>query len=171
VLEENDRLFAQLTAGELDGVCFYGGWADKAAAALADNAILFHDEKLVRVTVVHAALNQTLEQRPQLFKRLLKAYLQAEEYVRANPAAALKAVVDYLKLDPQRAQEVFKPAMIHVALEQSLVKDLENLAQWQLETGLRRAAKVPNYLDFISFRSLAEVDPKRVTIVRPVRAP
>ena len=164
LLEENDRLYQMLSSGELDAVCFYGGWVDKASKALKDNAVLFHDEKLVRVTVVHAGKRRTFEKNPELFSRILRVYVRAEEYVKKNPDAALKGVVDYLKLDMSNAQKVWKPKMIHVALEQSLLNDMENIAQWQIDTGLRNSSKIPNYLDFIDFRSLTEVDPKRVTI-------
>lgn len=164
ILEENDRLYQMLLSGELDAACFYGGWIDKATTNLKDNAVIFHDEKLVRVTVVQAGKTRTLERSPELFSRILKAYIKAEEYVKKNPDAALKTVVEYLKLDMSNAKKLWKPKMIHIALEQSLIKDMENLAQWQIDTGLQNSPKIPNYLDFIHFRSLAEVDPKRITI-------
>lgn len=164
VFEDNERLYQMILSGELDAVCSYGGWIDKATKALKDNAVLFHDEKLVRVTVVHAGKSKTFERNPELFSRILKAYINAEEYVKKNPDAAMKAVVEYLKLDIGNAKKVWKPKMIHVALEQSLIKDMENLAQWQIDTGLGSSRKIPNYLEFIQFRNLTEVDPKRVTI-------
>jgi NitT/TauT family transport system substrate-binding protein len=164
IFEESDRLYQMLSSGELDAVCMYGGWIDKATKNLKDNSVLFHDEKLIRVTVVEAAKTRTFERSPELFSRILKAYIKAEEYVRKNPDAALKTVVEYLKLDMSNAQKVWKPKMVHVALEQSLIKDMENLAQWQIDTGMRNNQKIPNYLDFIHFRNLMEVDPKRVTV-------
>jgi ABC-type nitrate/sulfonate/bicarbonate transport system substrate-binding protein len=164
VLTDNDRLYQMLSSGELDAACMHGGWVDKAAKTLKVNAVLFHDEKLVRVTVVHAGKTRTFERSPELFSRILKAYIKAEEYVKKNPDAALKTVVEYLKLDRSNAQKVWKPKMVHVALEQSLIKDMENLAQWQIDQGIQKNAKIPNYLDFIHFKNLTEVDPKRVTI-------
>jgi len=157
-----DRLYQMLSSGELDAACLFGGWIDKATADLKENAVLFHDEELVRVTVVHAAKTRTFERSPELFSRILKAYVKAEEYVKKNPAAALKTVVEYLKLDMRNAQKVWKPKMFHVALEQSLIKDMENMAQWQIDTGLQTSPTIPNYLDFIHFRNLTEVDSKRV---------
>jgi ABC-type nitrate/sulfonate/bicarbonate transport system substrate-binding protein len=164
VFEETDRLSQMLSSGELDAACMYGGLIDKAMKNLKDNAVLFHDKKLIRVTVVEAAKTRTFERSPELFSRILKAYIKTEEYVRKNPDAALKTVVEYLKLDMSNAQKVWKPKMVHVALEQSLIKDMENLAQWQIDTGMRNNQKIPNYLDFIHFRNLMEVDPKRVTV-------
>lgn len=153
-----------LSSGELDAACIHGGWIDKASKNLKDNAILFHDEKLVRVTVVHAGKTGTFDRNPELFTRILKAYIKAEEYVKNNPDTALKTVVEYLGLDMSRAQKVWKPNIVRVALEQSLIKDMENMAQWQIDSGMQNQMKIPNYLNFINFRNLSEVDPKRVTI-------
>jgi NitT/TauT family transport system substrate-binding protein len=164
VMEENDLLYKMLASGELDAVCFYGGWVDRATRILKDNAILFHDEKLVRVTVVHAGKTKTFERNPGLFTRILKAYISAEDYVRKNPEAARTAVVEYLKLDPENAKKVWKPNMVHVALEQSLLKDMENMAQWQIDTGVQTGPKFPNFINLIHFKSLMAVDSKRVTI-------
>ena len=163
-LDDPDRLYKMLMSGELDAVCLYGGWIDKATKILKENAILFHDEKLVRVTVVHAGKTKTFERHPELFLRILKEYIKAEEYVKKNPDTAMKTVAEYLKLDISNAKKVWKPTMIHVALEQSLVNDMENLAHWQIDTGLQSNTKIPNFLEFIYFKSLAAVDSKRITI-------
>jgi ABC-type nitrate/sulfonate/bicarbonate transport system substrate-binding protein len=94
VSEENDVLYKLLSSGKLDAVCMYGGWIDKATKVLKENAILFHDENLVRVTVVHAGKSRKFDSNPELYSRVLKAYIKAEEYIKNNPEATLKAVVD-----------------------------------------------------------------------------
>jgi len=164
LFDDPDRLQKMILSGELDAACLYGVWIDNATKALKDNAVVFHDEKLARVTVVNAGKTRTFERNPELFARILKAYIKAEEYVKKNPDAALKAVVEYVKLDMNSAQKLWKPKMVHVALEQSMIKDMENLAQWQIDVGMQKNANIPNYLDFIYFNSLVAVDPKRVTI-------
>jgi len=164
VFEETDRLYQMILSGELDAVCLYGAWIDKAKKNLKDNAVVFHDEKITHVTVVNAGKSKNFERNPDLYSRILKAYIKAEEYVKKNPDTALKTVVDYLKLDMENARKLWKPNLVHVALEQSMVKDMESLAQWQIDLGLQENVKIPNYLDFIHFRTLAEIDPKRITI-------
>jgi len=165
VFGETAQLYQLLLSGKLDAACLYGVWIDKASKNLKDNAAVFHDEKITHVTIVHAGKSRNFEGRPDLYSGVLKAYIQAEEYVKKNPDAALKIVVDYLKLDMGNARKLWKPQLVHVALEQSLVKDMENLAQWQIDMGIPKNVKIPNYLDFIYFRSLTEVDPKRITII------
>ncbi|MEI7639059.1 MAG: ABC transporter substrate-binding protein [Syntrophus sp. (in: bacteria)] len=164
VFDETDRLYQLLLSGKLDAVCLYGIWIEKAKNNLKDNAVLFHDEKITHVTIVHAGKSRNFERNPDLYSKMLKAYIKAEEYVKKNPDAALKMVVDYLKLDMVNSRKIWKPNLVHVALDQSLIKDMENLAQWQIDTGLRSNSKIPNYLEFIQFKNLMDTDQKRVTI-------
>ena len=164
VFAEANRLHQMLVSGELDAACLYGAWIDKSRKDLKDNAVLFHDEKITHVTIVHAGKSRNFDRNPGLYSRMLKAYINAEEYVKKNPEKALKTVVDYLKLDMDNARKAWKPNLVHVALEQSLVKGTENMARWQIDLGIQKNARIPNYLDFIHFRTLTEVDPKRVTI-------
>lgn len=164
VYGEPDQLCKMLVSGVLDAVCVYGGWIDKAEKSLKENAVEFYDGKLVRVTVVQACKSRLVERNPDFIKKILNAYIKAEAYVKNNPDKAERTVVEYLHLDMNNSKRFWKPNMMHVALEQSLIKDMENMARWQIDTGMTNNTKVPNYLSFINFKSLTEVDPARVTI-------
>jgi ABC-type nitrate/sulfonate/bicarbonate transport system substrate-binding protein len=166
VSDESHALPSRLASGDLDAACVYGGNADQAIARLGANAIVFHDDRLVRVTVVQAARRATLEKRRPALLAALQAYARAEEWIRHHPDAALQETVEFLRLDPARARRVWTPKMIHVELEQALVKDLENLAHWQVDTGQQLQGALPNVLDFIESAPLEAVDARRVTIVR-----
>ena len=43
---------------------------------------------------------------------------------------------------------------------------MENMARWQLETGLAPGDGMPDVLALFDFRPLEKLDPKRVTIIR-----
>jgi len=165
IFEEPDALVRLVSAGELDAICCYGGWIDKTKQTLKNNFVIFHDEYIVRVTAVQAAKKAKIDRNPDKFSRLLKAYILAEDYVKKNPDQALKTTVDYFKMDLQSAKKLWKPNLCHVALDQSLIKDLENVARWQVDSGMRNTSKIPNYLDFIQFNILEGIDAKRITIV------
>ena len=165
IFEEPEALVRLVSTGELDAICCYGGWIDKTKQALKNNFIVFHDEYIVRVTAVQAARSTRIDRNPGLFTRLLRAYILAEEYVKKNPDLALKTTVDYFKMDMQSARKLWKPNLCHVALDQSLIKDLENVAQWQLDSGMHKTSRIPDYLDFIRFDILEGIDARRITIV------
>lgn len=165
IFEEPEALVRLVSSGELDAICCYGGWIDKTKQELKNNFIVFHDEYIVRVTAVQAAKTARIDRNPDIFARLMRAYILAEEYVKKNPARALKTTVDYFKMDMRNAQKLWKPNLCHVALDQSLIKDLENVARWQVDSGMHKNSKIPNYLDFIRFNILEGIDAKRITII------
>jgi len=164
VLDEADNLSARLKSGELDAVCLYGGWIDMLKQSMGENAVIIGDKNLLRVTGVQAAKREKLEKNPALFTKLLKAYIRAEEFVKKNPDLALKIVVDELKMDLTQAKAIWKPNLVHIGLDQSLVVDMENIARWQIESGLQNGQNIPNYLNFINFTLLEKINPARVTI-------
>jgi NitT/TauT family transport system substrate-binding protein len=165
VLDVAKNLPLRISSGELDAVCIYGGWVDKISLALGANAVQLHDKGLIRVTVVLAAKSKKMAKNPEMFARLLRAYIKAEDYVRKNPDTALKTVVEELNLDMSNAREAWKPNLFFVGIDQSLVKDMENLARWQIDSGMHKGAKIPNILNFINFKVLESEDPGRVKVV------
>lgn len=165
VPEDPEASVAHITSGEVDAVCIYGRWTDLIKQALNNNYVVFHDERLCRVTVVLAGKSAKLDGNPERFRKLLRAYLRAEAYVKANPDKALAAVVNRLQLDFNSARKVWKPNLFDVALDQSLISDMENMARWQIDTGTQSTSVMPNFLDFIQFNLLESIDAKRVHII------
>ncbi len=165
VYEEPPRLLSLLLAGELDAVCVFGAWVDQARRGLGDKASVFTDESLVRVTTFMTARTDRIKRDPGLFTRVVKAYVRAEDFIRANPDRAREIVVKRFALDGEAARKLWKPNLFHVALEQSTLDDLDNLARWMVDTGLEKAEDYPNFLDLIWFDTLERIDPRRISII------
>jgi NitT/TauT family transport system substrate-binding protein len=165
VYDDMQNLPRRVGSGELDAVCLFGGWIDKAKQALEGSFVELHEEDLVRVTTVLSAKSEPLKRHPARFGSLLRSYILAEEYVKENPDGALKTMIDYFQFDGKNARDVWKPNLFHVSLNQSLIKDLENMAGWQVDSGTQKDRKIPDYLNLVRFNILERIDPKRVTIV------
>ena len=160
-----DELAARLAAKELDAVCVLGAAVNKAQQALGTNAVVFRDENLVRITTCVTALDAGIKKDPDLISRLLKAYIRAEKYVFSNPEEAFRVVTERFKINAVVARRHWKPHMFKIVLNQSMVLDMENLARWQIQSGLIKTANVPSYLDFIYFKALEDIDADRVSII------
>lgn len=166
VKDEPQKLVQYIAGGRLDAVCSFGAWIDRTRAAIPGNDIVFHDESLVRVTSTLAAKRGRLERDQAVFAKLLRAYALAEDYVTKNPDRALAATVDYFGLDPVASREAWKPNLFRLRLDQSMIRDMENMARWQIDTGRQKAAGIPDSLELFDFGPLERLDPKRVTIIR-----
>jgi NitT/TauT family transport system substrate-binding protein len=160
-----DELAARLAAKELDAVCVLGAAVGKAQQALGANAVVFRDENLVRITTCVTALKSAIQKAPDLISRFLKAYILAEKYILNNPEEALRIVTDRFQIDSAVARRHWKPYMFKIVLNQSLILDMENLARWQMQSGLINSTKIPAYLDFIYFKALEDIDADRVSII------
>ncbi len=160
-----DKLVAQFAADELQAICIFGTLVDQARKSQGANAVVFGDETLLRITTLLTAMEGTIRSRPATIAKVLRATIRAEQYARNNPERSMAIVAERIKMDPDLLRVQWKPTRFRVALEQSTIVDLENMARWQLRGGLARAQEVPNYLDFIHFPTLERLDPKRVSII------
>ena len=158
-------LYARFADGSLDALCCFGGWVGRAAKALPGATVVLGDETLLRVATTLSTTSDRLAARPGTFVKLLRAYVAAEAWVAKHPDAALDLVVEWFKLDKAATKAVWKPGLFRVRLDQSMIRDLENLARWQIEEGPRKDAAMPDVLDLFDFRPLEAVDPERVTII------
>jgi NitT/TauT family transport system substrate-binding protein len=165
IFEEPRDQVKRLAAGDLDAICTFGSWLDMAKEMLGANAVVFTDESLVRVTTVMTILDATLRARPALTSKVLRAYIRAENFIRGNPDLALRIVTDRFKMDYDAARKIWKPNLFHVSLDQSIIGDLENMAQWNIDAGMVKAERPPNYLDLIWFQGLEGIDPNRISII------
>ncbi|MEI6206489.1 MAG: ABC transporter substrate-binding protein [Desulfuromonadales bacterium] len=165
VRDSADNLPQRVGSGELDAACVFGLWIDKVSQALNANVTTLHDEKAFRVTVVLSAKSSRIARNPECFRKLLKCYIKAEEYMKKNPENARNILISHFRLDPSTAQKVWRLSRFRVSLDQTMIKDLENMAQWQIDSGIQKSRKIPDYLNIVPFQILEGVDPKRVTIV------
>jgi ABC-type nitrate/sulfonate/bicarbonate transport system substrate-binding protein len=165
VHQEPPQLVKLLLAGELDAVCIFGAWVDQARRELGEKAAVITDESLVRITTFMTAMAPRIGRDPGLFTRVLKAYIRAEEFIRANPDRAREIVVKRFALDDEAARKLWKPNLFHVALDQSTLDELDNMARWMVDTGQAKADDYPNFLDLIWFDTLERIDPRRVSII------
>ena len=102
---------------------------------------------------------------PKIFKRTLKALVQAEEFVKTNEADA-KAVLVSHGLDAQFVDDIWQKLNFIVGLSQALIIAMEDGARWRVKNKLTDKAKIPNYLDYIYPDALESVKPGAVMIIR-----
>jgi ABC-type nitrate/sulfonate/bicarbonate transport system substrate-binding protein len=167
ILEYVDRakLNDALISGDLDAICTMGAFVGQAKTALAENAVLFGNESLVQVTAYVTALDSTLQQKPQAIQKLLKGYIQAEEFIHNNPDQAIQILSTYYKMEFADTKNQWKTYRFRVGLDQVLIGDLEAIAQWQMQHKISEATQLPNFLDYFSYQGLEAIDNQRISII------
>lgn len=155
-----------LESGEVDAiVSWYPHWKN-AETALGENAVTFYGAGIYTMYYNLIASNDFIAENPDIIKGMLRAVIKAEAYGKENPDKIVKTLVDSIGADEKSISDVVNNYENTIRLEQSLLITLKEQARWSIKKGLTNQTKVPNYLDYIHLDSLAEIDPKSVTIIR-----
>ena len=159
------QLVAALEQGSIDAASTWQPVRQSAETALADKGVTLAEPDAYTVTHVLVGRATTLKQRPATMRKVVKALLKAEAFVRAEPGPALALISDRLKLPPDRLQPTWKELDLRVDLLQHQLVTLEDEARWVMARGYAKDGPIPNFLSNMSLDALSAVRPERVTVV------
>lgn len=161
-----NQIVAALATGSIDATATWSPVLADAQAALGQNAVLFTELDAYRLDFLLVGGSGFLQAHPQVAEKLLRAMLQAEQYQRAQPQAALELVARRLKVDVRALPPDWADFNFKVGLRQSLLVTLEDQARWAMARGLAPSGALPNLLPHLYLDALLAVQPERVTVVR-----
>ncbi len=92
-------------------------------------------------------LQSTIDQKPELLVKALKALIAGDKSLKADPEGAIRIVSDRIKLDPETTRAFWPRLRFDIHLDkEGLVKELESQAQWAIANNLVRPdAKLPDF--------------------------
>ena len=134
--------------------------------SLGDNAIVWSAHGGQDVYWVVFCKDEFIQKYPEKIKRLLKALVQAEEFVKNNNLEAKEIIARRVNLDLPYIESVWSDFHFVVDLTQSMIIAMEDQARWKMDNNLTDKTEVPNYLDFIYMDALEEVKPEAIGIIR-----
>lgn len=108
---------------------------------------------------------QVLKDKPEPPRRLLRAILQAEQNLRANPAAYRARLATLTGTPADQQEATWKDYKFSLALPQELLVAMEAGARWRMAAGLTPPQPVPNYIDNIDAAALESVQPTVVSLI------
>lgn len=149
-----------------DAISLKEPFSTDAVGFLGDNAVVFEDRGLIRVTFNVVSRSSFIEKKPETIQRLLKAFIQAEEFAKKHPEKIFDLIAKTHKFDKAQWDIIMPDFNLVVSLEQSLLLTLEDEARWAISEGLADNKEVPNYMDLIYMEGLESVKPGAVTILR-----
>ncbi len=98
-------------------------------------------------------------------ERLLKVFIQAEQFIKNNEKEAKEFLKNRAKYTSDYIDYVWEGLNFTVKLPQSLLLVMEDQAQWRIENKLTNKKQIPNYLDYIYIDGLKNLKPDAVTII------
>ena len=165
-IKKPEELVPALVKGEIDAFSFREPFLTQAKAALQDKAVIFTEPGLYLKTVYLVALNSFIKDRPQAIRKILRAWIKAEEFIKRYPQQAIEIVSTKQGIPLSEVRQIWPELNLKVSLEQALILSLEDEARWAIKNRLTDKTRVPNYLNFIYLDGLKAVKPEAVTIIR-----
>ena len=122
---------------------------------------------LTRLEISPVPLKPDFVQRnPQALTGLLRALIQAEDFVARHPQEAQDIVTVAVKVDKELVKEVWDAFVYQVTLDQNLLITLEDETRWAMKNKLTDKTVMPNYADYIHVDSLTAAKPEAVRLKR-----
>ena len=155
-----------LMHGDIDAVSTFSTYTAMTREKLGDSAIIFQDKDIYRWTFNVVGRQEFIDKNPDTVKKILRALVKAEEFVRENPVEAQQIVADFCEIEIGVVRDLWDDYSFAATLDQALLLSLEDESRWAINSGLTEARKIPNYLGYIYLDGLKSVKPQAVSILK-----
>ncbi len=162
---EADQLVDALLKGEVDAVSTWAPHTFALREKLGDEAVVFDDSDIYTMTWVITTTQDFSNKHPERVKKFLRAVARANKFISERPSEAQAVTSTHIGVNSPFLGREWREYSFMLALDQSLVLNLEDQARWMIEDDSNDARKIPNMLDFIYVDALRAVMPEAVRIV------
>jgi len=158
-------LVEAIVNGDIDAAINFQPFAHLTRKRLGINGIAWPGQNGRDYYLLIVSSDRFVSTHPQIVERLLKALLEAEDFVQRDPAAAQAIVEQSLHLDHDIVSSTWAKTDFRLRLDQDLLILMEDEAKWFMQNKFTDKTTLPNYLDFIYMVGLEKVAPVAVTII------
>ncbi len=156
----------KLISGAVDAILALPSVVVQVQGKMGDRAIIFDDKDIFTQFFIIAAKQDFIQKNPDKVRKLLRALVRAEEFIKQKPAEAQKIVAEFIGQDEASLGKIWAVNDFNVTLSQSMLLALEDLSRWAIRNRHTKARAVPDYLSIIYFDGLKSVKPEAVRILR-----
>ena len=161
-----EELAPALAGGTVDAVATWNPYLESSLRAVHDHGAEFSGAIACAYTFNLAARPDLVKAKPVLIEKALRALAEADSYMKEHPAAAQQLVANAIGADAAWVAREWSNYPLRLALEQTLLRRLEDESRWVSRVGAAQGPAVPDFLDYVYVDALAAVSPKSVTVIR-----
>ncbi len=136
-----------IVKGDLDAIVSRPPYVSAIEERLDGNAVIWPVQSSQALYAVLIGRDNWLKEHAEPLKRLLKALVQAEDYIIHYPAEAKGIVQERLRVDGAYVATVWSQNQFSLSLDQSLILAMEDEARWMIGNNLTPEKQVPNFQD------------------------
>ncbi len=168
VVDINPRDLAEaLASGKVDAVQIWEPIVYDVLAKNQGNTVSWPAQGGQDLYWLLVGRDDTIRKNPAAVAKLLRALLQAADFVRQHPLEAQAVMARWLKVPMERVQSGKFPKRYEVFLDQGLLLAMEDEARWLIDNHRVPATRLPDFLDYFYPAPLAGVAPQAVRLVIP----
>lgn len=151
--------------GDVDAIFTWEPNISNALKALGDNGVTLPDYVGYMATFNLVSKRGFIRDKPELISGVIKGLVRAEDFVNENREESIDIIAAFLKTEPRVIDALWDIYRFRISLSQTLLITLEDQARWKIGKKLTDETEVPNYLDYIYFDALEEINSDAVTII------
>jgi NitT/TauT family transport system substrate-binding protein len=133
---------------------------------VGDKAIVLSEPGLCFTSLNLVARKEYIANHREAVNKLMKALIQAEEFVAQQPGEARELIQKEKGISMADLDIIFKDQVIRVTLQKALLFGLEDQARWMIEAKMTDRSSIPNYLELFDTVALMALKPSAVNINR-----
>ena len=158
------EVVAVVHRGEAQAFALWEPFPANALKLMGDKGkILAYSEDLgYRGTLFQIMSTKFLRERPDAAVRLMRAYAEAEQFLKANAEKSLGIIAKAARLEVGAAKPLVEAGDFRLVADQDMLDELKKLGQWMHE--IRQLKEVPDHSKVIDVSFLQKADPSRVTL-------
>jgi len=154
---------AALEARSLDAISIFDPFAFIAEQRLGSNAVTFREPTLYSELYVLTARQEQIDHQGETITAVLKALVDAQEFVAANPAKAKQILQRYTKLEASVVDGIWNNFSFRLSLDRRLLEYWAKETAWAKSTGAVPAnLQTPDFKSVLEGRFLQTVSPDSV---------
>lgn len=160
-----DELSGALSTDRVDAVSVWQPYVIRLQKTMSEKGTTFQMPGVYREHYILSGMRDFIVNNPETVKKLLRALVKAERFIRENPDESLRMMADYNKIEKELLSEIWGAYRFSITLDQPLLMSLEDEARWAIKNRLTDKTTIPNYLNLIHIDGLKAVKPEGVMVI------
>ena len=155
---------AALANGSVDAIAIFDPAAYTAETQMGDKAITFTDDSIYSEKYILDA-PESVKQNSDNLEKVLRALIEAQQYVHSNPDESKNIVSKYTKLDKVALDKFWNNYDFGIVLDKTLLDIFNQEVQWAKDTGKVSASTTnPDFSQVIYGALLQKINPSAVSL-------
>jgi NitT/TauT family transport system substrate-binding protein len=160
------RLIESLRDDLVDGIAAWQPVRHEAELAFGDLIVSLQAPDAYAQNYILVGQRDYVQAHQQELRHVVRALLDAEAFVNADPQRAKEALAGLLKLSPATLDPSWRDVTLEVEQQQAQLVTLEDVATWAMARNYAPSQPMPNFVSHLALDTLLAVSPERVTVVR-----